>query len=113
MATLNVLLNVEEVELGERLRESRNETRRMSSPVCCSLICSFLAYLNFAAVDGGLSGLERSFRSTGTQRSVLFITILICLLNQTYLTNVLAIKMTPQKANAQRSHYREEETREP
>ena len=68
-ATLNVLLNVEEVDLGERLREFRDENERMSSPVCRSLICSFLAYLNFAAVDEGLSGLECPFHSTGTQRS--------------------------------------------
>ena len=34
MATLNVLLNVEEVNLGEKLREFRSETERMSSPVC-------------------------------------------------------------------------------
>ena len=34
MAILNVLLNVEEVDVGERLKEFRNETERMSSPVC-------------------------------------------------------------------------------
>jgi len=36
MAILNVLLNVEEVDIGEGLREFRNETERMSSPVCCT-----------------------------------------------------------------------------
>jgi len=33
MAILNVLLNVEEVEIGERLKEFRSETKGMSSPV--------------------------------------------------------------------------------
>ena len=33
MAILNVLLNVEEVDIGERLKEFRSETERMSSPV--------------------------------------------------------------------------------
>ncbi|KAF9649505.1 cysteine proteinase [Thelephora ganbajun] len=33
MAILNVLLNVEEVDIGERLREFRNETEMMSSPM--------------------------------------------------------------------------------
>lgn len=67
MAILNVLLNVEEVDVGERLREFRNETERMASPVWRPLICSFLDYLNLAAVDEGLSGFECSLHSTGTQ----------------------------------------------
>ena len=33
MAILNVLLNVEEVDVGEKLKEFRDETERMSSPV--------------------------------------------------------------------------------
>lgn len=41
MAILNVLLNVEGVDVGERLREFRNETERMSSPVCRAFIFSF------------------------------------------------------------------------
>ena len=44
MAILNVLLNVEEVDVGERLRELRNETKGMSSPVCRVSLYSFAVY---------------------------------------------------------------------
>ena len=40
MAMLNVLLNVEEVDVGERLRAFRNETERMTSPVRRAFISS-------------------------------------------------------------------------
>lgn len=40
MAMLNVLLNVEEVDVGERLRVFRSETERMSSPVRRAFISS-------------------------------------------------------------------------
>ena len=69
MAILNVLLNVEEVDVGERLREFRSETGRMSSPVCLSPISSFLDYLNIVAADEGLSGFECSFHQAGPQRT--------------------------------------------
>jgi len=69
MAILNVLLNVEEVDVGERLREFRNETERMSSPVCCASLPSFVGYLNRPAVDEGVGSFECTFHSAGTQRT--------------------------------------------
>jgi len=42
MAILNVLLNVEEVDVGQRLKEFKDETEKMASPVCRSPIWSFL-----------------------------------------------------------------------
>lgn len=58
MVTLNALLNMEVVELRERLREFRDKTERMSSSVSHSPICSFLIYLNLAAVDDSLAVLS-------------------------------------------------------
>ena len=81
MATLNVLLNVKEVELEERLRKFRDETERMSSPVCRLPICSFLTYLKFAAVDEGLSVSNADFirqAHNALAWSVLPIAISIC-----------------------------------
>ena len=69
MAILNVLLNVEEVNVGEKLREFRDETEGMSSPVRCSSICSFLRRLNLVVVDEGFGGFECPFYSTGAQRT--------------------------------------------
>ena len=46
VAIMNVLPNVEEVSVGERLREFRKETKRMSSLVCLSSISSFIGYLS-------------------------------------------------------------------
>ena len=71
MAILNVLLNVEEgeVDVGERLREFRNETERMSSPVRRVSISLFVGYLNLVAVDEGAGSFKRPFHSTGTQQS--------------------------------------------
>jgi ubiquitin carboxyl-terminal hydrolase L5 len=71
MAILNVLLNVEEgeVDVGERLREFRNETERMSSPVRRAPISLLVGYLNPVAVDEGAGGFKCPFHSTGTQQS--------------------------------------------
>jgi len=46
MAVLNVLPNVEEVDVGEMLREFRNKTERISSLVCRASISSFIDYLS-------------------------------------------------------------------
>ena len=43
MAILNVLLNVEDVDAGEKLGAFRKETERMSSPVCHVSLC-FIHY---------------------------------------------------------------------
>lgn len=69
MAILNVLLNVEEVDVGEKLREFRGETDRMTSPVRCSSIRSFPRHLNLLVVDEGFGGFKCPFYSTGTQRA--------------------------------------------
>ena len=69
MAILNVLLNVEEVDVGEKLREFRGETDRMSSQVRRSSIRSFLRHLNLVAVDEGFGGFKCPFYSAGTQRA--------------------------------------------
>jgi hypothetical protein len=69
MAILNVLLNVEEVDVGEKLREFRGETERMSSPVRCPSIHSFTRHLNLVVVDEGFGGFECSFYPAGTQRA--------------------------------------------
>jgi len=42
MAILNVLPNMEEIDVGEMLREFRNETERISSLVCRASISSFI-----------------------------------------------------------------------
>jgi ubiquitin carboxyl-terminal hydrolase L5 len=64
MAILNVLLNVEEVDIGERLRVFRNETERMSSPVRRALIPSLTAYLDLSTVDEGSGCLKCPFHQT-------------------------------------------------
>ena len=61
MAILNVLLNVEEVDVGESLMEFRDETERMSSPVCHVSFVSFVGYLNPIAVDEGFGGFKCPF----------------------------------------------------
>jgi ubiquitin carboxyl-terminal hydrolase L5 len=61
MAILNVLLNVEDVDAGERLRTFRKETERMSSSVCPMPFSPLMGYLNPIAVDEGFSGLKCSF----------------------------------------------------
>lgn len=61
MAILNVLLNVEEVDVGEKLKEFKNETERMSSPVSLIPVASFGGYLNPIGVDEGFGGFECSF----------------------------------------------------
>ena len=65
MAILNVLLNVEEVDVGEKLKEFNDETERMSSPVCLVPVSSFGGYLNPVDVDEGFGGFKRTFHSTG------------------------------------------------
>lgn len=61
MAILNVLLNVEEVDIGERLEAFRTETERMSSPVCPTYFSSLAVYLNPVVVDEGFGGFKCSF----------------------------------------------------
>jgi hypothetical protein len=61
MAILNVLLNVEEVDIGEGLKVFRGETERMSSPVCRLSFSPFPVYLNPVAVDEGFGGFECPF----------------------------------------------------
>jgi len=46
MAILNVLMNVEEVDIGERLKEFRTETERMSSPVRHARIHLLICWLS-------------------------------------------------------------------
>lgn len=69
MAILNVLLNVEGVDVGERLREFRNETEKMSSPVRRMPISPFAGYLDLGTVDEGVSGFKCPFHSADTQHS--------------------------------------------
>jgi hypothetical protein len=61
MVILNVLLNVEDVDPGERLRRFRKETERMSSLVCPVAFSPLVSYLDPVAVDEGFSGLKCSF----------------------------------------------------
>ena len=65
MAILNVLMNVEEVDIGERLREFRNETERMSSPVRRPFTSLSVPYLNPLVVDERPSGLKCPFYQRG------------------------------------------------
>ena len=69
MAILNALLNVEGVDIGEKLRQFRNETERMSSPVCRASIPSLGGYLNLGIVDEGVGGFKCSFHSAFTQHT--------------------------------------------
>jgi len=71
MAILNVLLNVEEVDIGEKLKEFRSETERMSSPVwhARESISPFVGYLIPAAIGEGVSGFKCPFYSAVTQHS--------------------------------------------
>ena len=55
MADLNVLLDVKEVDIGERSMEFGHETERLSSPVCHLSIHSFPIHLNLVVVDKGLA----------------------------------------------------------
>jgi len=78
MAILNVLLNVEEVEIGERLTVFRNETERMSSPM------KGLAVSNAHFIRQAHNNLARPADIRGA-------------------TNVLAIKTLEDAAKAERS----------
>ncbi|KAF9783901.1 cysteine proteinase [Thelephora terrestris] len=78
MAILNVLLNVQEVDIGERLRVFRNETERMSSPM------KGLAVSNAHFIRQAHNDLARPADIRGA-------------------TNVLAIKTLEDAAKAERS----------
>ena len=60
-AGLNVLLNVKEVDIGERSMEFRHETERRSWPVCRLSIHSFPIHLNLGVTDEGFGGFEAHF----------------------------------------------------
>jgi hypothetical protein len=65
VAISNGLLSVEgEVEVEEKLGDFRNETERVSSPVCRVPISSSVGCLNPAAVDGRIGGFECPFYFT-------------------------------------------------
>lgn len=66
MAILNVLLNVEEIDVGEELRVFRNETEGMSSEVCPVLFPPLVVHLNPVAVGEGFGGFKCPFHQTST-----------------------------------------------
>ena len=67
MAILNVLLNVEEVDVGEGLGSFRRETESMSSPVRRPFIPSFAVYLDSVALDERIGRFKCSFHSGSAQ----------------------------------------------
>ena len=69
MAVLNVSLNVEKVDVGEKFKEFRDETERMSSPVRCPCTHPLTHHLNFVVVCKGFVGFECPSSSLGTQRT--------------------------------------------
>ena len=69
MVDLNVLLDMKEVDIGERSMEFGHETERMRSPVCRSSIHPFPLHLNLVITDEGFGGFECLFYSAGTQRT--------------------------------------------
>jgi len=83
---LNMVLNVEEVDVGERLREFRNETERVSLPVCRVSISSFVGYLNHAVVDGVVSFKSLFYYTSATLSlgSLLYIMVPVFPLNQNH-----------------------------